>query len=129
MKQSKMNGPEAIIKLLNGKKIRRSIWNEDQYWYLKENKLCNQDNIVFNMTFNELILGDDWEIFPNYFDSEHAINLLKMGSKIGNVKWTLKNFIYMRDSVIYNQEDKETNFSFSNVNDKEWFIMEQFNEL
>lgn len=129
MTQSKMSGREAIIKLLLGKKVRRSIWNDNQYWYLKDNKLCNQDNIIFNMTFNELIIGDDWEIFSHYFDSNQAMNVLKLGSKIGNINWPLSRFIYMLDSTIYDQDDKETVFSFKNINDKEWFLLEDVNAL
>lgn len=129
MTQSKMSGREAIIKLLLGKKVRRSIWNDNQYWYLKDNKLCNQDNIIFNMTFNELIIGDDWEIFSHYFDSTQAINVLRLGSKIGNINWPLSRFIYMLDSTIYDQDDKETVFSFKNINDKEWFLLEDVNAL
>lgn len=129
MTQSKMSGREAIIKLLLGKKVRRSIWNDNQYWYLKDNKLCNQDNIIFNMTFNELIIGDDWEIFSHYFDSTQAMNVLRLGSKIGNINWPLSRFIYMLDSTIYDQDDKETVFSFKNINDKEWFLLEDVNAL
>lgn len=129
MTQSKMSGREAIIKLLLGKKVRRSIWNDNQYWFLKENKLCNQDNIVFNMTFNELIIGDDWEIFSHYFDSIQAMNVLKLGSRIGNISWPLNKYIYMVDSIVYDQDDKETQFSFTNINEKEWFLLEDINEL
>ena len=129
MTQSKMSGREAIIKLLLGKKVRRSIWNDNQYWYLKDNKLCNQDKIIFNMTFNELIIGDDWEIFSHYFDSTQAMNVLRLGSKIGNINWPHSRFIYMLDSTIYDQDDKETVFSFKNINDKEWFLLEDVNAL
>lgn len=124
-----MNGSEALIELLLGKKIRRKIWNPETFWYLKNNKLHNEKNIQFNMTFNELIMGDDWELYSPYFTSIEAIEHMKSGKKIGHIYWAKNKYLKMAGTSIVNQDNKETQISFSNLEEKQWFCLEDFDVL
>lgn len=115
-----MNGLEATIELLKGAKIRRSIWNDNQYWFLKNNKLCNQENIVFNMTFNELIIGNDWELYNNLLTSFEALSSLQNGKKVKKNDWSDSQYFYMSDNKIYDQNNNEAVITIDNINDKLW---------
>lgn len=119
-----MNGLEATIEILKGNKVRRSMWNDDQYWFLKNNKLCNQDNIVFNMTFNELIIGNDWEIYDNCLTSFEALTSLQNGKKIKKINWEENQFLVMSDNKILDQDNNETPMTIENINDKVWIELE-----
>ena len=119
-----MTGPEAIIELLNGKKIRRKIWNEYNFWFLKNNKLCNEKDITFNMTFNELIMGDDWEIYDECINSMMALDALKAGKKISDIYWGENKYLKMVDNVIMNQDNMKTSISFSNIDENTWLVLE-----
>lgn len=57
-----MNFKEAIDKLNEGKKIRRTCWEYGHYWVLNENKrLVNSvgDNPILNRKQMQM---DDWEV-------------------------------------------------------------------
>ena len=119
-----MNGKEAIIKLLSGEKVRRSIWNFDQYWFLKDNKLCNQENIVFNMTFNELIIGNDWEVYNNLLNSFEALHSLKNGKKIKHKDWDESEFLFLMDNQIFDHENSLYIIQIENIRDKVWIELD-----
>ena len=117
-----MTGAEAIIELLKGQKIRRKIWNDHSHWFLKNNKLTNEANITFNMTFNELIMGDDWEIYDERVNSVMALEALKNGKKISDIYWGENKYLKMVDNVIMNQDNIKTSISFSNIDEKCWIV-------
>lgn len=119
-----MSGSQALIELLQGKKIRRKIWNDHCYWYLKNNKLCNESNIQFNMTFNELIMGEDWEIHSDLVNSMMALDALKSGKKISDIHWKENKFLKMVDNIILNQDNIKTSISFNNLDENTWLILE-----
>lgn len=119
-----MTGKDAVILLLQGKKIRRSIWNSFNYWYLFNNNLHNERNIKFNMTFNELIMGDDWEVYEEVFDTFKAIEALKFSKKIKKIDWDYNQFLYMENGVIYNQNNQIYNLEISEPYNEKWNILE-----
>ena len=119
-----MSGNEALIHLVNGNKIRRSIWNVGNFWHLKNNQLHNEKNIKFNMTFNELIMGDDWEIYDEKVNSLIALDALKTGKKIADIHWAKNKYLHMKDNVILNQDNIKTSISFNCFDENIWTILE-----
>jgi hypothetical protein len=117
-----MTGSEAIIELLKGKKIRRQLWEEVNFWYLKDNKLCNQEGHIFNMSFNELIMGDDWEIHDGKFDFYQAVEKLKMGCK---VKLLESNEIYhIVEGFLLDEFNNGKKWPSFDFNAKIWEVVE-----
>lgn len=116
-----MTGIEAAIELLKGKKIRRQIWEDVNYWCLKNNKMCTQNGHVFNMTFNELIMGDDWELFDSKLDFYQALEKMKDGFKVLNVE---NGFTYFVENGQLKCEN-DASFAFvKDLNSKIWELIE-----
>ena len=118
-----MTSRSAIIALMNGKKIRREMWEDYNYWQLKDNKLVNQQNIVFNMTFNELMMNDDWELYEVKLNFYEAIDKMKMGFK---VKFLENDTIYYIDNGQFKDyKGNDVELPHCNFDLKNWELVDE----
>lgn len=86
-----MNFEQILKELLNGKKIKRSCWENNHYWHLVDNQLVNSNNEKPKINKSQL-KADDWEVFKD-FKNPRDEEWLKM----------IKD-VFMEDKFIYSED-------------------------
>lgn len=118
-----MTGTQAVIEMLNGKKIRRQLWDEVNYWRIKDKQICNQNGlIVKDMCLNILIKDDDWEIYDSNMNFFEALEHMKNGHKVANLN---SNNIYcVSNGKIIDQNNNILESLTFDMNSKVWLAVE-----
>lgn len=76
-----MNGDEAMIAAVRGKKVRRAHWPREIYRYWKDDHLCahfQEDHVLKEIRVSTEMVGNNWEIFEEP-EPERSTDMEKMG--------------------------------------------------
>jgi len=66
-----MNFIEAMKNMLEGKKVRQRTWGKNQYIFIKDNQLTDEENYKFGQ-FN-FILDEEFELYQESQESQEEL--------------------------------------------------------
>jgi hypothetical protein len=110
-----MNFIEAMRKIDNdGCKIRRKVWVDGGFIYLRERIVVQEDGSLYDFCFKDYF-ADDWEEYTTLSNFEEALKALKSGATIKR-----KDYVITHKITHYN-------FSFdkSDLLANDWVILEE----
>lgn len=92
-----MTFKEAIVKCIEGQKIRIKNWYKDEYVIYKSEhgfRICNKNNFLNYYFVNGCDLAT-WEIYNPFLNMRETMQALLDGKKICHRGWLSTKFIYL----------------------------------